>query len=222
MTKRERLYPEIKRLREDEGLMWREIGERLGIALTTAQDYYADPTGEKARVRKLKNARACLDCGKTINTDGRVTNVQLRCVKCAAKVTGAARKVWTEDAIVAAIQEWASIYGEHPRVCDWHPTQAAYLGREPHPAYLAEPERWPHMHTVMREFGQPGGWARAVRAAGFTPRAHGETDRALAFPSAVAEARRLSAEGLTQVEIARRVGVSPNTVYRRLRARVAA
>jgi DNA-directed RNA polymerase specialized sigma24 family protein len=36
VTRREQLYPEIRRLREDEGLKWREIGERLGIPLKTA------------------------------------------------------------------------------------------------------------------------------------------------------------------------------------------
>jgi hypothetical protein len=51
LSGREALYPEIKRLREDESLTWREIGERLGISLKTAHDYYTDPTGEVARDR---------------------------------------------------------------------------------------------------------------------------------------------------------------------------
>jgi hypothetical protein len=58
MTNRERLYPEIKRLREVEGLMWREIGERLGLSLKTVHDYYSDPDGSKARARARRRPMA--------------------------------------------------------------------------------------------------------------------------------------------------------------------
>lgn len=54
MTKRERLYPEIKRLRDDEGLTWREIGERLGMSLKTAHEYYSDPRGERYAERQAR------------------------------------------------------------------------------------------------------------------------------------------------------------------------
>jgi hypothetical protein len=81
MSQRERLYPEIKRLREDENLKWREIGERLGIHFKTAHDYYADPTGVRhlARHRKwqAKDFSDCPSCGDPMtgstarrNTDG--------------------------------------------------------------------------------------------------------------------------------------------------------
>lgn len=43
------MYPEIKRLREEEGLTFREIGERLEMPLRTAYDYYRDPDRAKAR-----------------------------------------------------------------------------------------------------------------------------------------------------------------------------
>jgi hypothetical protein len=173
MTKRERLYPEIKRLREDEGLKWREIGERVGLSKSAVHEYYADPTAEKVHERKAKGIRACVDCGAPCNTDGSVTDACERCAPCSAKANGAARKVWTREAIIAAIEEWNAIHGEHPRVCDWNPTQARRLGRALHPAYVNEPERWPHYQTVLREFGVVGGWARAMRAAGFEPRGRG-------------------------------------------------
>lgn len=116
----------------------------------------------------------CVDCGKRLNgSDGRGPNAAIRCLACASAKSGAERKVWTRAAIVAAIREWEGIYGEIPRVCDWNPTHARSLGRLLHPAYVNEPERWPRHHTVMREFGQPGGWARAMRAAGFEPRGRG-------------------------------------------------
>jgi hypothetical protein len=65
MTKRERLYPEIKRLREDEGLKWREIGERVGLSPKTAFDYYNDPAGVKAAQRKHESdVRTRMTCGR--------------------------------------------------------------------------------------------------------------------------------------------------------------
>lgn len=67
MTRREELFPEIKRLREVEGLMWREIGECLGLSLKTVHDYYTDPTNERHRARHarwaLKDYGTCEDCG---------------------------------------------------------------------------------------------------------------------------------------------------------------
>jgi hypothetical protein len=39
MTCRERLYPEIKRLREVEGLQWREIGGARRTAASGRHDY---------------------------------------------------------------------------------------------------------------------------------------------------------------------------------------
>jgi hypothetical protein len=52
--RRSELHPEIRRLREDVGLTWREIGARLGISLKTAHDYYTDPTGDVARGRRRR------------------------------------------------------------------------------------------------------------------------------------------------------------------------
>jgi predicted transcriptional regulator len=67
MTRREELFPEIRRLREDEGLIWREIGERLGLAQTTVKDYYKDPSGEAVAARKAASdarlKRPCPRCG---------------------------------------------------------------------------------------------------------------------------------------------------------------
>lgn len=67
MTKRELLYPEIKRLREVEGLKWREIGERFGLSLKTVHTYYTDPEGVASNAAKRRSdarTRAtCPRCG---------------------------------------------------------------------------------------------------------------------------------------------------------------
>lgn len=69
MTRAER-YDQIKPLR-DAGLTWREIGERLGIALQTAQQVYTDPTGEQAAARKAQYSRPCTKCGAPTNPGGK-------------------------------------------------------------------------------------------------------------------------------------------------------
>jgi hypothetical protein len=115
MTKRERLYPEIKRLREAEGLMWREIAERIGLALQTVQDYYSDPDGSKVAARKAKTDGACLDCGGRTVGDGSYTPE--RCAGCRAEYEGTmeARRAnsatrlghprqWTRERIIAALR----------------------------------------------------------------------------------------------------------------------
>jgi len=215
-TIRELLYDDIAHMRDVEGLTWRAIGERVGISLRLACEYYHDPTGERARERKMVAARKCVDCGAPCNTDGSVTNPAVRCLPCAAKHTGAQRKVWTREAIIAAISEWAAIHGEPPRSLDWHPNASRHQ-RAAHPDYLSQPNLWPSRHTVMREFGQPGGWARAIREAGFRQRARGETDEALLKPGRVAQAVELYRTGLTQAEVARALGLSTTAVWRYLR-----
>lgn len=62
MTRAER-YAQFKPLR-DQGLTYREIGERCGVHLKTVFDVLNDPTGEKVRARKAKvPGGTCIDCG---------------------------------------------------------------------------------------------------------------------------------------------------------------
>jgi hypothetical protein len=112
--------------------------------------------------------------------NGRGPHAPEHCSRCNGPIIALRNTVWTRERIVEAIQEWASVYGEHPRVCDWDPTKARLLGRKVHLGYTTQPERWPHYNTVRLAFGGPGGWARAVSEAGFTPRSRGALARAAA------------------------------------------
>lgn len=64
---RQHLYAQIRPMRDDDGLKWREIGERLGISLTYAQDIYTDPSGEARAARHRRFAAShranCDECG---------------------------------------------------------------------------------------------------------------------------------------------------------------
>lgn len=88
-TRREQLYPEIKRLREVEGLMWREIGERLGLAKTTVQDYYSDPDNSKHMERHRRwqknDFATCPVCGGQMTGNALRRNPAATCAACERK-----------------------------------------------------------------------------------------------------------------------------------------
>ncbi len=214
MTRREELYPVIARLRDQEGLMWREIGARLGLSRSIVQEYYADPTGEKVRARKDRYRGSCVDCGAPTDGSAGPGKAPRRCIQCAAIVAGAERKIWDRDTIIAAIQWWAEEHGEPPGSADFNETQARTALHDE--ARARRTERYkakgaiPCHTTVYREFGS---WNAALEAAGFRPRqpdgggGNGQRQRSVATGRAKREhAARLYMEGLTYAEIAERVG----------------
>lgn len=125
------------------------------------------------RCRKQQYSVPCVDCGKPLNgSDGRGPNAAVRCVKCSGAISGAKRTVWTREAIVRAIREWAELYGEPPAMPDWSPSSARHLGNpERAERFLSANGRWPWATKVHQRFGS---WNAALEAAGFKPRApHG-------------------------------------------------
>lgn len=169
MTRREELVPVICRMREDEGLLWREISERLGLSLSTVHEYYHDPDGDQARARKARSDGVCVDCGG--RTVGNGVRAAERCRKCAS--AGRSRE-WTRTVIIGVFQWWADEHGEPPRTIDFN----AYAARKARRVETAErTERYqadgliPCHTTVFSVFGS---WTAAMVAAGFEPRpAHG-------------------------------------------------
>lgn len=125
------------------------------------------------RCRKTKYSASCLDCGAPLNgSDGRGPNAPARCFACARVYDGARRKVWTRERIIAAIQEWATVYGEPPASPDWNPYHARVeFGDLERAARFEDANgRWPSSQTVIDEFGS---WNAGIAAAGFAPRPPG-------------------------------------------------
>lgn len=97
MTKRERLYPEIKRLRED-GVVFREIGQRFGLATSTVFDYFSDPTGNAAKARKVaSDASLKRQCPKCDGPMGPARSGSQTCHPCYAREVRAGHQCRIED-----------------------------------------------------------------------------------------------------------------------------
>jgi hypothetical protein len=64
-----------------------------------------------------------VDCGEPTGYSG-TSKPSTRCRPCAAKKNGADSIVWTREAIVAAVREWAAQHGEPPATHDWNPYSA--------------------------------------------------------------------------------------------------
>lgn len=77
-----------------------------------------------------------------------------------------ARGYWTREAIIEAIHNWTSTYGEPPRATDWRPATALRNGQPERAARFSE-GLWPHASTVLKRFGR---WNDAIYAAGYEPR----------------------------------------------------
>lgn len=188
---RESLYPEIRRLREDEGLMWREIGERVGLALTTVQDYYTHPTAELDRARRDKYTGTCSGCGGRTNNGGAASGPPAICKACS-------QPEWTADSILLAFREWGDSHGGVPPRC-----VDARIDGNGHGTL-------PYESSVKRHFGS---WNAGLLAAGFEAL---HCDRRPETQEAIETAIR-SGERITA--IADRYGVTVQAIYQRARYR---
>lgn len=150
------------------GLTQVKIAERLGISRSYVSELLRDPEGHLARERKDSYGGACIDCGaRTNGNDGRNKTPE-RCAACRAEYEFAGR-MWTPEAIIAAIQRWAREHGgAPPRASDWArrpPDWAPYLSQvyyQNKPGKRRNPFRY---------------WADAIEAAGFPRPRTGHYDR---------------------------------------------
>lgn len=120
----------------------------------------------RSKERKRRYGRPCLDCGTLTDGSNGSAKAPLRCAAC----TPAFRKVWTQDAVIAAIQLFAERYGAPPSATDWNPTMARKNGRDDWASRFYSDGDYPQVSIVIREFGS---WNAGIAAAGFTPRAPG-------------------------------------------------
>jgi hypothetical protein len=162
---------EARQLRE-QGYKLREIAAYFGVAIPTVQAWLADPSGTRLRGRKdaLAQQRRCADCGAPTD-GGRGPLDEARCKACSDRKRGIEMKIWTREAIVLAIEEWAAAWGEPPAVPDWNAWHSRHVLRDEQRAQRAEHERaagrCPCITSVVKAFGS---WNAAITAAGFEPR----------------------------------------------------
>lgn len=158
----------------ERGMLLREIAAHFGVGLSTVAMWLTDPDGARAKARAKAredvDAAPCVDCGAP--TSGRQKGGRRdepRCRLCAARIGADKRRIWTREAIVIAMQEWAHEHGEPPAVADWDPYLARIYLHEERAARFAA-GKWPSRWSVVHEFGS---WNAAIEAAGFAPRARG-------------------------------------------------
>jgi Homing endonuclease associated repeat len=149
---------EAARLRA-QGLLGREIAERMGVSRTYAHELLADPTGAASRARKDSYRGTCVDCGGPTSGGDGPSKTPARCAACAARHQHENRR-WTREAIIEAIQLLATENGRPPLASEW------LRERDP---------RFPAPSIIYRSKGNPyppfASWADAIEAAGF-PKPH--------------------------------------------------
>jgi transposase len=148
-----------------QGLTYREIGERLGVALSTAQEYIKDPDLSKHRARRFRYGGQCIDCGApTDGSQGR-DHASTRCREC-SRTKQKADARWTPETVTEAIRRFATRYGRTPSATDFNPPHAKYMGHAWRAERFYSDGDYPYTGTVQGAFGS---WSAAIKAAGLAP-----------------------------------------------------
>jgi len=115
---------------------------------------------------------------------------------------------WSSARIVDALQDWVRVTGAPPRIYEWVPSSARALGLYNARCVMWEREhpRWPSATTVSEYFGS---WSDGLTAAGFAVISRRPPGT---LRERVDGARRLTAQGMRQAEIAALLEVTPSTV----------
>lgn len=160
MTRAEKVH-RARRFR-DEGLLLREIGERMGVAVQTVHDWLNDPNGTKLRARKDSYRGTCQYCGEPTMGGNGPTKAPRQCTACFHERS----RRWDAEIVLEAIRQFAARYGRPPVATDWNPAHARAVGRGEVADRFYEDGCWPLFTYVQFHFGS---WNAGIEAAGFAP-----------------------------------------------------
>lgn len=152
---RRALADRIRGLR-GEGLTQIAVARRLGISRSYVSDLERDPDGLLAAARKDSYREPCPECGTLMDGSNGRKGPSL-CATC-MHAKQAAAKVWTREAVIAAIQGWALKHGRPPTSTEW------INGSEDHPARSSV-----YRSSKSTRTAPFATWNEAIIAAGFTP-----------------------------------------------------
>jgi Sigma-70, region 4 len=140
--------------RDEEGLSIAEIARRLGRAEATVKAYLYDPSGEKARVVKLRYQGVCRGCGAPTAARRGKGDAYEFCKSCHP---GAIAPTRTREWVRGAMRDWRQRYGRPPSSTDWSRTHARRRGGQA--LKRLRDADWPPPSTVIDMYGS---WAAAV------------------------------------------------------------
>jgi hypothetical protein len=196
-------YTQVKTLR-DQGLNGMEIARRLGFGNTYVYDLLNDPCGEKLVARKNGYRRPCPNCGTLMDgSNGNGPNAARVCATCAPD----AYRVWTREAVIQAMHDFAALVQRPPYATDWEPAMALAHGWPDVAARFWANDQWPHTATVQQLFGS---WSNGLVAAGFPRKGRGERSGLLRRIRLVLE----DGQPRRAIEIADLLGWDPGIVGR--------
>ena len=134
------------------------VARQLGISPTSVRRYvnptYATRMRHLSNEAKRRRTGICRECGGETRYNGRTVNgPSTLCSACLHRLQHEA-KLWTREAVLTAIAEWAHEHGKPPSSLDW---------------LHADPEqRWPNRASVYADPNAPfQTWGDAIEAAGF-------------------------------------------------------
>lgn len=151
-------YGTIAKMRRD-GASLQAIGDRYGVSRERIRqivvENYPEVTRAVADGREeySRQLRICPDCGGT-----KAVSAQ-RCRPCRVRHD----TKWTQQQIVAAMQEYHRRYGKTPSCTEWNPSLARWRKTPAVAEKFLSDGCWPHVQTVIQRFGS---WTAAIDAAG--------------------------------------------------------
>jgi hypothetical protein len=180
-----------------QGATLKEIAMELGVAVSTIDSWLNDPDGSRKKARVDGYRKPCARCGTLCNGSHGHVEDDMFCRDCAPYEY----RIWTREAIVLAIQEWAEDHGGvPPRAGDWKSR--------------TDERRWPYVFSVTTYWGS---WNAAIQAAGFEPRRNGCYGRPGEDPAEVRRTVELYRSGLSCAQVAAVLGdISASGVRDRL------